>query len=301
MAAALLTLLLSLCSSAAPAQSEIDLRLRLDTLFSEIPHATFEWAAAEGISERAAMRVPVLLDGTDVWFQLDTGLDVTLLYGDIAEQRGWDMYGGMCRVPRFAIGDVDLGPVWIHQRPDTEGSERLRGSIGLDLLIGHLVLIDYPSRRLTLMSAGQAPAWLWQRTNWGPAELRYAKLFVYVTIEGRTLDGVFFDTGSSAFDFTVDFDSWQELTGLAGPEDAPLRWEVNSWGERVTAVGAPAVGPLVAGGVWIPEPRIFYLRERPNMFTKWPFPATGLVGNAPFWDRVIILDLGLRPRFGWVR
>ncbi len=38
-----------------------------------------------------------------------------------------------------------------------------------------------------------------------------------------------------------------------------------------------------------------------SLFTQWPFPATGLVGNAPFWDQVVIMDMGIRSRFGLVR
>ncbi|MFC1573332.1 hypothetical protein ACFL6M_07015, partial [Candidatus Eisenbacteria bacterium] len=136
---------------------------------------------------------------------------------------------------------------------------------------------------------------------WARAELRDAKFFLDVTVDGKRLDGLFFDTGASAFDITVDFERWRELTGLEGPEDAPTKWVVNSWGNQVTMVGAPALGPLVIGSARIEEPRVYYMQEQPNLFSNWPFPANGLVGNAPFWDRVVILDLGLRPRFGMLR
>jgi len=75
-------------------------------------------------------------------------------------------------------------------------------------------------------------------------------------------------------------------------------WGVGSWGNKATALGSPALGPLVIGSARIEEPNIFYLEEQPNLFANWPFPATGLVGNAPFWDGIVILDLGIRPRFG---
>jgi hypothetical protein len=107
-----------------------------------------------------------------------------------------------------------------------------------------------------------------------------------------------FDTGSSAFDIIVDLDDWIRFTGQKDPDGAPIQKKVNSWGSKVTAIGAPALGPLTIGSAHLPNPKVYGLKEQPNLFSGWPFPARGLVGNAPFWDRVVILDLGIRPRFG---
>lgn len=284
-----------------PALSEPDPTRRLDILFEKIPHAAFEWSEASGISGRAAMRFPVDLDGTEGWLQLDTGLDATLVYGDLPADRGWETHDGMYRVPRFDIGDIRLGPAWVRSRQENGEESTLLGSLGLDLLVGHMVLIDYPHRRMALMSHGDVPQWLLQNTTWTPAELRDAKFFLNAVIGGESMDGLFFDTGASAFDIVVDFEDWVEITGCTSPEEAPTRWRVNSWGRTVTAVGAPAHGPLVIGSARIPHPLVFYLQEQPNLFSHWPFQARGLVGNAPFVDRIVILDLGIRPRFGLVQ
>jgi len=148
------------------------------------------------------------------------------------------------------------------------------------------------------MRTGEAPLWLWQRTTWTPATLRDGKLFPYVILGDTGVGDLIFDTGSSAFDIIVDFDDWTELTGLDDPSAAPTRKTVNSWGNEATVVGAPARGPLIIGSARIPRPQVFYLKEQPRLFSSWPFRARGLVGNAPFWERVVIIDLGLRPRFG---
>jgi hypothetical protein len=286
-----------LAACPAPAASDPDLPQRLDSLFEGSAHATFEWASVKDVSDRAAILVPVNLDGTVGTFQLDTGLDVTVVYGDIPADRGWETHDGMYHVPSFEIGGIDLGPMWLRSREESGRGEAI-GSLGLDLLVGYWVLIDYPGRRLALMRPGEAPLWLWQRATWTPAELRDAKFFPYVILGGKGVGDLFFDTGSSAFDIVVDFDDWIDLTGHAGPDAAPVQRIVSSWGKRVTAVGAPATGPLIIGSARIVSPQVFYLKEQPNLFANWPFPAKGLVGNAPFWDRVLIMDLGLRPRFG---
>jgi hypothetical protein len=275
---------------------------RLDSLFRSLPYASFEWVAAEGVSPRVAMKVPVRLDGEDAWMQLDTGLDATVLYGNITKVRRWHTQAGMYHVPSLEIGSIPFGPIWLRSRGDIavdpDNEDQSIGALGLDILVGFVVVIDYPGRRLTLLRHGEVPAWMWQHTTWAPAELRDAKLFINAILGGENLDGIFFDTGASAFEMTVDFETWRELTGCAGPEDASVRWKVVSWGNRVTAIGAPAKGPLVVGSAQINRPRVFYLEEQPNLFAGWPFPAKGLIGNAPFWDRVVILDLGIRPRFG---
>ena len=295
-----LILLTFLLAGLGQTTSETDRSHQLDSLFEHIPHTTFEWVAAKGVSDRVAMRVPVNLDGIKGWFQLDTGLDATVVYGDIPAERGWETQDGMYHVPSFEIGGMVLGPTWLRSLTDSGEKGDLIGSLGLDLLVGYFVLIDYPSRRLALMKPGEAPLWLLQRTTWTPAELRDAKFFLTVVVGGESVEGLFFDTGASAFHITVDFERWVALTGCTGPDAAATHWTVNSWGNEVTAVGSPARGPLVIGSANIPNPQVFYLKEQPRLFAQWPFPANGLVGNAPFWDRVVIMDLGIRPRFGLV-
>jgi len=140
----------------AQATSGPDLVEPLDSLFKSLPHTAFEWVEAKGVSDRAAMRVPVNLDGTRGWFQLDTGLDVTLLYGDNPAERGWEVHDGMRHVLNFEIGGIHLGPTWLHSSTDTGKKGGLIGSLGLDLLVEYFLLIDYPGRRLALMKPGEA-------------------------------------------------------------------------------------------------------------------------------------------------
>ncbi len=301
MACCLPILFVFVSGRAAQGNPEPDLTRRLDSLFEVLPHAIFEWAKAEGVSDRAAMRIPVDLDGTRGWFQFDTGLDVTLIYGDTPFIRKWETQDGMYHVRDFRIGGMRLGPTWIRSDADADAKGEVIGSLGLDLLAGRLVLIDYPGRRLALMNLGDAPAWLLQRTTWTPGELRDGKFFLTVILDGKTVPAVFFDTGASAFHLTVDSAKWVELTGCNGPAQASTRWEVNSWGSKVTALGAPAKGALVIGSARVPEPQVYYLAEQPRLFEQWPFPATGLIGNAPFWDGAVMIDLGIRPRFGMVQ
>ena len=140
----------------------------------------------------------------------------------------FNIHEGAVRVPRVAIGGMDLGPIWLRTREEMSADGGLIGSLGLDLLVGRLTLIDYRGGRLVLMSPGEAPAWLLKRATWMPAALRDGKCFLTITLAGATLPDMLFDTGSSAFDIVVDLDAWVELTGRAGIRDGacttPTAW-----------------------------------------------------------------------------
>jgi hypothetical protein len=173
--------------------------------------------------------------------------------------------------------------------------------LGLDALIGCVVVVDYPGQRIALLEPGATPGWLLERTSWTNAGLRHGKLFLEVELAGERVTDLFFDTGSSALDIVMDLAGWTESTGCTGPDDAATVWTVNSWGSDVTVLGCPARGPLVVGTIRVDSPNVCCLLERPTLFSGWPFPTSGLVGSAPFWDDVVVIDLGVKPRFGVVR
>jgi hypothetical protein len=270
----------------------------LDVFFSEVPHAAFEWSGAEGVSDRGAILVPVALDGVKGWLQLDTGLDATKIYGDLGTDAGWEERDGFYRVPRVRIGEMDLRSRWLLSDSDMPVSNGVLGSIGLDLLVGHVVVIDYPGQRFALASLGDMPGQFLDRISWAPATLRDGKFFPHVAVGGTGAVDLFFDTGASAFGLVVDESTWRELTGVTDPDSAAIRWTVSSWGNEVDVVGHPASGPLVVGSARLEGLDVFYFEDRPRLFEGWPFETRGLIGNSGFFDRVVVLDLGLRARFG---
>jgi hypothetical protein len=120
-------------------------------------------------------------------------------------------------------------------------------------------------------------------------------------LNGTDLDAVFFDTGTSLFDLSVDIDRWKLLTGRSGETEATKRINLNSWGKPVTFYGAPALGPLEVGPLRLNVPTVYYNGLQPDSFKKWQFRVQGLMGNAPFWKEIVVLDLGSHPAFGIFR
>jgi|GEM_PF-7052210 len=90
------------------------------------------------------------------------------------------------------------------------------------------------------------------------------------------------------------------FTGRSGDEADNDRFGVDSWGRRATAVGAPAVAEMRIGPVRLARPMVYVWEGVPQLdFATWPFRVDGLFGNAPFFDRTIVVDLPHR-RFGIV-
>ena len=271
--------------------------------FPDLTCTSFDWVHTDEV-ERVAMVVPVVLDGQPYRLQLDTGADYSMVYGDIADQREWPVIGGFPRLaPSAEIGGMSLGPIHILQNASMVPDDESQGTLGLDQLIGHVTVIDYPGQRFCLMERGAAPEAVWMETIWSPADLRNGKLFLPVTLDGEPLDALAFDTGSSASAVFVDYAPWLALTGAADSTEATTRWVGTSWGETITVAGRPIQGQLQIGARIVPSEAAaaFTTLNDPEDFAGWPFRIGGLVGNAGLWDRVVVLDLGVVPRFGVVR
>ena len=272
-----------------------------NTTFASLSCTSFEWLA-DGSNERAALVVPVVLDGQPYRLQLDTGANHSLVYGTIAQDRGWAVVGGGPRlVPSAEVGGMSLGAFHMGQHAGMTPDDEVQGTLGLDLLFGRITVLDYPGQRFCLMERGEAPEDLWMGTAWSNAEVRDGKLFVPLTLDGRALDAFAFDTGSSSTALITDYAPWQEMTGLPDSTAAPKRFSATSWGEVLTALGGPVQGRLQIAGTDVPDAWVYTTQEATDIFSSAPFRIAGLIGNASLWDRVVVLDLGVDLRFGLAR
>jgi hypothetical protein len=278
-------------------------RLSTPELIQRLPGTSFEWEGAEGVSDKATMTVPVVLDGQEYWFQLDTGSDVTMLYGTReAERRGWqESKQWFVGVPEVRVGGAYFDSVDVFIGEEIAGGGKTSGTLGLDLLQGKVVVLDFPQRRFCVVRHTAIPSEVLKRTAFVPAEVRDNKLFVVIRAGDEELDGIFFDTGSSSFPLVVDLDLWQRLTGRKGQDDATSILDVSSWGETVPMVGAEMQGALEIGTARMDRAMVYYWGDQPRFFEEWPFPAAGLLGNALFFDEVVVIDLGQPTRLGVLR
>lgn len=254
----------------------------------------FEWARAEGISDRAAILLPVTLNGRAAQFQLDTGADINAAYGPA------DYWGATPDANGFGHVVISIGNLAIRGQSARLGQgdrNESEGTIGLPALMNKTVLIDYPNRQFCLAEGDQeAPG-----ARYEPARVERGKYWVGVEVNGQAYPNFFLDTGASAFPLVTDLALWRTLTG--GDSEAPeTSVDVNSWGQTVQMRGSIVRGSANIAGVALNDPLVYHLSSAPELFASWgfEFPAHGSIGNAPFFDQTVVLDLSPPMRFGVV-
>jgi hypothetical protein len=259
----------------------------------------FEWVDAK----RSALLVEAQVNGKTTRFQLDTGSDTSFLYGTRVtrifdtipipsdDEDTWH------HVESFSFAGQEPSPQAMGVLEGMRGGRRFAGTIGADLLIGKILVLDYARERLAMLDEDAVRAISGHITS-TPAEVRRTKLFVSIESGGTTHSDIFFDSGSSALDLWVDAPLWQRLTGLTGPDQDTILFSGMSWGTPVRYHGAPA-RDLRIGGQHIADPTV-YFREGEPVFEDYPHPAVGLVGNRPFFEQIVVADFGASPSFGFL-
>lgn len=258
--------------------------------------SNFKWVRVEGISDKAAILVPISLNGKNYWYQLDTGADVTLPYG-IGNNPGWTLQGNAVRIPRVSLGGMFFPAIRAFPRPDTKPNDDVQGTVGLDILVGHTTILDLPRQRFCLIESADLPEDLRLHTDWAPAEIRDGKLFVDLELDGKRLDQILYDTGSSSLVLDVDFALWRQITGKNGSGDATVHFRGPSWGKELEIIGAPATGELKIATQTFSHPLVTTVPAEPTSYST-DSKAQGLLGNGLFEDRIIILSLGAHPMLG---
>jgi hypothetical protein len=297
----LLTTILTGWALASPVQGQAAPGRVPTDLFEGLPCTPFEWIARDGFSSRAALRVPVDVEGEIYWFQLDTGSEGSVLYGDsLLRARGWEeVEPSFARVREVRFGGTRLPAARLFIRREHPTDGQTVGTLGLDVLVGHLVILDFPGHRFCVLPRVDVPWALRRNLDLAPAVIRDGKFFVTLRVGDEELDHIFYDTGASAFTLTVDHRLWVRLTGPGDGAQDTREVRVPSWGQEVTLVGARASGAMDVGGARVTAPEVFYLADQPDAFSLWPYAVTGLMGNEAFIDGTVILDLGAEPGFGF--
>ncbi|PHY20828.1 hypothetical protein [Caulobacter sp. BP25] len=261
--------------------------------------APMRWASSkfgDRIEPRAAVLLPIRFDRVDKTFyaQFDLGAKSTVFYGKTvaaASARIPALKGGPLS---FAIGDVRASIAKPNVRegigdPDIAWDDPkavdLIGTIGVDLLEGRVLAVDFKGMRLTVGDA--APPDLAAKANWSPMTLKSRWVLLDAQLEGQPTK-LLLDTGSSAFALLIDKTRWSQMTTGQDAESFP----VNSWGKKLMAHTAPTEARVVIGGLDTPLGDATYI-EGTSAMQGLMMRATGMggmTGNRLFFDRVLLLD-----------
>lgn len=261
----------------------------------------FTWLPSGQGSPRGGIAVPVRINGRTVPLQLDTGANVTSLYGRFAADAGWVVAGGeQFRASSFEVAGAAIDRPQVYVNADMESDATLRGTLGLPALLGRVAVIDYPGQRLCLFAEADVPDPIRQAT-FVRAMLRNAKLHVPIQSGSFASDTIVFDTGSSEMPLHLDLTNWKRMTGRTGIEGAPSSLRAMAWGKPLVLPGAPTAAPVRVGDLSLGTVTAFTNPAAPESFSDWPTPTDGVLGNAPFWNGIVVLDLTARVRFGVIR
>ena len=257
----------------------------------------FQW---EPDGKKIAITIPVQIEGVTYHFQLDTGATANIIYSTIADRAGWSKSTDYSFQPRtFRIADTIIDRPWISISRDMRVTHNISGTLGLWSLVGRITVIDYPGQRVCLFADADLPQEL-RTGTFVSATLRNGKLFVPVQVGGFASDNIVFDTGSSEFPLIVDLANWSKISGQTEPDKAPVKQETLAWGKSVLFFGAPASSQLKLGKMELGIPVVFTKQAAPDGFAKMSYKVDGVMGNAPVWDGIVVLDLTANVQFGLI-
>ena len=278
----------------------------------------FAWQAdmvSRPARPHAALLVPVRLANCPrlCYLQFDTGAPSTLLYRHslAALARRYPAAGisptqaaaDTVRNFGFRLGPVQVQARWLRvlrhgmREMPAEGSSTpfIIGTLGSDLLEGRTLVIDYPRQQFSLGT--QVPDSLARRATFVPLKFESRRVMVQASVRGQP-EQLVLDSGSSAFALLTARPVWQQL---AQPQAPVVTAPSNSWGTKLTSYTTATAAQLQFGTAQVPLRTVTYIEGM-----SWPQATlmrfsglTGMLGNEPFADRTVILDVAGR-RFGVV-
>jgi hypothetical protein len=273
-------------------------RASLDSKSQCVP---FKWIANDKGSARGAIVVPVVLNGRPLEMQLDTGADATSVYGHLAEQSRWSKAGAETfQAAQFTIAGTSLDRPTIYINADMEADASSQGTLGLPALVGKVAVLDYPGTRFCLFAEADVPAAIAAAPS-VRAMLRNSRMYVPLSIGAFTSDAFVFDTGSSELPLNVDLATWRTLTSRGTTQGAPASYQGSAWGKPLVIPGAPSASQVSMGETALGRLIVFTNPAQPAGFADWPVQTTGVLGNAPVWNGIVVLDLTAKVRFAIIR
>ena len=282
--------------------------------------APFRWVGANvggRTFDKAAILVPFAADtlGGTFWLQLDTGADAGVwLYTAPLDQLLRRQGPPRDTTRRFELRTGQIGAYPLRNQAvnirrvagDTVRADDPApkiGTLGLNFFRDKILLLDFPGQRFAILdTVSPLPRAIQQRASWVPIDYRDDKMFIPLTLAGKTYDDFFYDSGASLFPVSTTPEIWQQVTGRTGAEPDNTVWKVRSFGQDVVLVGAPVHGRASVGAATLEQPMVFHMTEGPEQLDlrNWEFRASGLVGNVLFANRyLVIIDLHRR-RLGLV-
>ncbi|MFH2050641.1 MAG: hypothetical protein ABIJ12_14500 [bacterium] len=285
------------------------------TFANENKFQNFIWSSAiiNGRQyEKAAILVPIEILGIKrkLYAQLDTGADFSCLYGNILRKLGLEVDSLSEPFIKFKWNNIEDKNTsfdstdyykWdidydIDLNSDSTTIIKV-GTIGLNLIIDKILIMDFPKSKFTVLSdTSEIQSLLNDNVYYADATIEYNKFYVDVCLGEDTIKTVRYDSGSSMFMLILPLDLWKNATGLSGDEEIIERDSVPSWGKYVQIKTAPAHNDLLFGPIHVAKPKITCVDWEDSYSRQMK-----LMGNAPFYDKYVVVVDCIRQKFGICR
>ncbi len=272
--------------------------------------------------DKAAMFVPVKIENVPYtfWFQFDLGARRTMVYGNSFDtimklypelNKKIDTTGNIV-INGQKINSLKNITLWLDTvkfflpeiafytgfgdktspEVNLEKDTLIMGTIGRNIVENKILIIDYPGRRLAITDS--LPA----RFISAQVEMSVQNgIFkIPINIDGNNY-WILFDTGSSLFYLITCKDKWNNLIDTTAQIDT---FVINAWGKQETLLNAHARFDFTIAGTTV-HPEYITATEK-DMFCQFfeKQGVLGIMGNQPFLDKVIFLDLKSNS-FGYVK
>ena len=193
----------------------------------------------------------------------------------------------------FKVGDMPVNAKEIVVKETGSamdaGEKKIRiiGTIGADFIVGRVILIDYPNQKI--FTGIELPSKL--KLDRPLTNFVFAgRSILFPAVIGGKNTMLFFDTGSSAFQFITDKET---ASSLAIPGAVPTQYPVKSWNRILTAYTLSANGNITIGTHTIPLNKVSYVTgassEQIDRMMK--MGMGGMIGNKLFINFILLLDM----------
>ncbi len=244
---------------------------------------------------KSVLLFPFKLDGykEPFWMQLDTGCYKTIFYEhqvkELLDQTPTHGTDGI-RISGYC-GNYQFTDYYFHIKKNYgsrfSGTSRL-GTVGLDFIIGKILLLDYPKSRFCVLDRNQDGQ---NNYDFGsPIKIEKNHIMVDIGINQIELRNVVFDSGSSLFEITVSQEMWRNVTGRSGDESDNVYLTVGAWNDKIETVGTHMRGTIRLLNEVFVNPMIYYWSGQHDI-GEWD-GVNGIIGNSLFYDKYLLtIDL----------
>lgn len=257
----------------------------------------------------AFMFVPVSIPGVDKIFymQFDTGAPSTvLLYKKVLSVN--EKYGDIFHIDtvdnQLHVKNVDLKVGSVNLTASSLGfrggsnkidwendSFIIIGTVGNDFIEKNPIIIDYKNQIMTVTKAEDER--VTKEDDFLPFTFDGRRIFLHAQLNKEPVE-LWFDSGSSAFEFIVDENTFKDLSK---PMAEIKTYEGSSWGKKTTIYNAESEGMFEFGHATAPLSYVTYMEIPGTKMLQFVLKAAnmgsdlgGMTGNILFLEKTLILD-----------